>query len=409
MLRRIAPSQSRMGMYIQGFEGSWFSHPFWRTRFLLERPEDLAALLASDVAAVVIDVERGIGPADSAPPTAAAITPPKRISIVAVPTASVTDAAKADRERARKTIARSKRVMKGVFDGARLGNPVDAEAVMPVVEDISDAVDRNPAMFIDMARLKSKDEYTYLHSVSVCALMVNLARQIGLDEPVVRSMGLAGLLHDVGKMAVPDEILNKPGRLSEEEFALVRTHPEQGHAMLENGGGVTQEVLDVSLLHHEKIDGTGYPYGLKGDAISLAARMGAICDVYDALTSDRQYKQGWTPLKAATEMYGWEGHFDRELLFKFFRGIGIVPTGVLVRMRSNRLGIALPDGSKETRSKVRVFHCALERVPLTLEDIFLTSSGGSDHIVSEEDPVHWGFADWRTLSERLSAGRAARG
>lgn len=393
-----------MGMYIHGFEGSWFSHPFWRTQFLLERPEDLAALLASDVAAVLIDVERGVGPVET-PPRA---TSSRASALVAMAPIAPRDAAKVDRERAKKTIARSKRAVKAVFDGARLGQPVNAETVASVVEDISEAVDRNPAMFIDMARLKSKDEYTYLHSVAVCALMVNLARQLGLEEASVRSMGLAGLLHDVGKMAMPDALLSKPGPLDKGEFALIRTHPVHGHAMLENGEGVTQEVLDVSLLHHERIDGSGYPFGLKGEAISLAARMGAICDVYDALTSDRPYKQGWTPLRAATEMHGWEGHFDRDLLFKFFRSIGIVPTGLLVRMRSNRLGIALPDGVKETRSKVRIFHCAVQKAPLTLEDIFLCGPGG-DQIISEEDPARWGFANWQTLAERLTAGRAARG
>jgi putative nucleotidyltransferase with HDIG domain len=397
-----------MGMFIHGFEGSWFSHPFWRTRFLLERSEDLATVLASDVRAVLIDDERGLGAfAEPAPRDAATRTPIALAVATAVP-AVPRDTAKTDREAARKTIAKAKKAVKGVFDGARLGEPVDAEAVASVVEDISEAVDRNPAMFIDMARLKSKDEYTYLHSVSVCALMVNFARLLGLDEPVVRSMGLAGLLHDVGKMTVPDEVLNKPGPLDADEFALIRTHPQQGYAMLEHGAGVTQEVLDVSLLHHEKVDGSGYPFGLKGDAISLAARMGAICDVYDALTSDRQYKEGWTPLKAASEMHGWEGHFDRDLLFKFFRSIGIVPTGLLVRMRSNRLGITLPDGARETRSKVRVFHCALEKAPLTLEDVFVCSSGGGDPIISEEDPARWGFGDWQKLSQQLIAGRAAR-
>jgi putative nucleotidyltransferase with HDIG domain len=400
-----------MGMFIHGFEGSWFNHPFWRTRFLLERPEDLAALLASDVPAVLIDVQRGVGPEPSPAPrpggTRGSLKP--ALADLHVTSFAPADSAKADREFAKKTIARSKRVVREVFEGARLGQPIHAEAVASVVTDIAQAVDRNPAMFIDMARFKSKDEYTYLHSVSVCALMVNFANQLGLEEPRVRAMGLAGLLHDVGKMAVPEEILNKPGRLNDQEFALIRTHPEHGHAMLAKGEGITQEVLDVSLLHHEKVDGTGYPYGLKGSAISLAARMGAICDVYDALVSDRAYKEGWTPLRAATEMHGWEGHFDRELLFKFFRSVGIAPTGLLVRMRSNRLGITLPDGTGETRSKVRVFHCALERAPLTLEDVFLSSAGGSDPIVSEEDPDLWGFADWQGLSQQLIAGRAARG
>lgn len=393
-------------MYIHGFEGSWFSHPFWRTHFLLERSEDLAALLASDVPAVLIDIDKGVAPAEVRPQATASRAAP---ALLATESLAPRDVARLDRELARKTIATSRRVVKGVFEGARLGRPINAADVASVVTDISDAVDRNPAMFIDMARLKSKDEYTYLHSVSVCALMVNFARQLGLDEPAVRSMGLAGLLHDVGKMGVPDKVLNKPGSLDEGELALIRTHPEHGYALLENGEGVTQEVLDVSLFHHEKVDGTGYPYGLKGDAISHAARMGAICDVYDALTSERSYKEGWTPLRAATEMHGWEGHFDRELLFKFFRSIGIAPTGLLVRMCSNRLGITLPDGARETRSKVRVFHCALKRAPLTLEDVFLSSAGGSDQIVSEEDPDRWGFADWQGLSHQLIAGQAARG
>lgn len=397
-------------MFIHGFEGSWFSHPFWRTRFLLERPEDLAALLASDVPAVLIDVERGVGPEPGAALRLGAMRGPLKPALAELHVTSFApvDSARADRELAKKTIARSKRAVKEVFEGARLDQPIDAETVASVVTDIAQAVDHNPAMFIDMVRLKSKDEYTYLHSVSVCALMVNFAGQLGLDEPTVRSMGLAGLLHDVGKMAVPDAVLSKPGPLDANELALIRTHPEHGHAMLANGEGVTQEVLDVSLFHHEKIDGTGYPYGLKGDAISLAARMGAICDVYDALTSERPYKEGWTPLRAATEMHGWEGHFDRELLFKFFRSVGIAPTGLLVRMRSNRLGITLPDGGRETRSKVRVFHCALERAPLTLEDVFLSGAGGSDQIVSEEAPDRWGFADWQALSQRLIAGQAAR-
>lgn len=396
-------------MYIHGFEGSWFSHPFWRTRFLLERSEDLAALLASDVPAVLIDLERGVGP-EPAPvsrPVSGRGPLKPGLAELHVTSFAPADSARADREFAKKTIARSKRAVKDVFEGARRGQPIHAEAVASVVTDIAQAVDRNPAMFIDMTRLKSKDEYTYLHSVSVCALMVNFANQLGLDEPTVRAMGFAGLLHDVGKMAVPDAILDKPGPLDDEEFALIRRHPEHGHAMLANGEGITQEVLDVSLFHHEKIDGTGYPRGLKGNAISLAARMGAICDVYDALISDRAYKEGWTPLRAATEMHGWEGHFDRELLFKFFRSVGIAPTGLLVRMRSNRLGITLPDGGREIRSKVRVFHCALERAPLTLEDVFLSSAGGSDQIVSEEDPDRWGFADWQGLSQQLIAGRAA--
>lgn len=401
-------------MFIHGFEGSWLKHPFWRTRFLLERPDDLELLHASDVPAVLIDDSRGLGvpAAQSSPVDRRPVLRPAFQPVLASappgPWKASFDSTRGEKERTKQTIARSKRVVKSIFDGARDGQPIDTAQAAPVVAEIADCVERNPGMFIDMSRLKSKDEYTYLHSVSVCALMVNLSRQIGLDEESVRAMGLAGLLHDVGKMTVPLEVLNKPGRLDEQEFALIKAHPERGHEMLRGGEGVNQETLDVALLHHEKVNGTGYPFGLKGEAISLAARMGAICDVFDALTSDRAYKDRWTPLRAVTEMQSWEGHFDADLLFSFCRSVGVAPTGMLVRMRSNRLGITLPDGSKGTRSKVRVFHSAVERAPVALEDVFPGLNGAGDQIVSAEDPDRWGFVDWREMSEQLIEGRAAR-
>src|SRR5690606_37008692 len=149
------------------------------------------------------------------------------------------------------------------------------------------------------------DEYTYMHSVAVCALMAALARTLGLNEAEQREAATAGLLHDVGKMAIPIEILNKPGRLTDDEFRLIMTHPDAGYVMLMRGGLVPNVALDVCLHHHEKFDGSGYPHGLQGDGISLQARMGALCDVYDAVTSDRPYKKGWNPAEAIHRMAQW--------------------------------------------------------------------------------------------------------
>jgi putative nucleotidyltransferase with HDIG domain len=388
-------------MYIHGFEGSWLTHPFWRSRFLLERASDLALLRASDVPAVIVDISRGLAPdaaAESVPPAVSAPAPSPWSSDAAP------DALKADREHARRTIAEARHVAQGIYENAARGLPIDALEAGPVVAEIADCVARNPAMFIDMARLKSKDEYTYLHSVSVCGLMVNLAREIGLDDDMARAMGLAGLLHDVGKMTVPADVLNKPGRLSEDEYDLIRQHPENGHVMLYGGKGVNQEALDVCLMHHEKMDGTGYPFGLEGHAISLAARMGAICDVYDALTSDRAYKERWTPLRAVTEMHSWTGHFDPELLFAFCHSIGVAPTGLLVRLQSGRLGVVLPDGGQGTRSKIRAFHSIETRRSVPLEDLF---KGVSDLVLGFEDPADWGFTNWDAAVHQLMDGHAA--
>lgn len=373
------------------------AHPFWRSRFLLDRPADVAQLRASEIAAVVIDLSRGIG-LDRAESAGAPPPPPPDPAWSQDRPPAVL---KAEREQARKAIEHARDAARDIYDRAGNGLPIDAGAVAPIVAEIADCVARNPAMFLDMARLKSRDEYTYLHSVSVCGLMVNLAREIGLDDESARAMGLAGLLHDVGKTSVPAEVLNKPGRLDDAEFALIKRHPEQGHALLLGGEGINQEALDVALMHHEKLDGSGYPFGLKGEAISLAARMGAICDVYDALTSDRVYKDRWTPLKAVTEMHGWAGHFDPRLLFAFFRSVGVAPTGYLVRMASGRLGVALPDGMHGRRSKIRAFYSTVTRRPVPLEDIF---RGLSDRALGPEDPADWGFTNWDAAVHELMAG-----
>jgi putative nucleotidyltransferase with HDIG domain len=378
-------------MFIHGFEGSWLQHPFWRTRFLLDRPADLALVRACDVTAVVIDLSKGVGPE-------------KRGRGRAAPVVAPPEPGKADREQVRGMIAQAHGVARSIYEDAAQGLPIDARGAADLVVEIADCVARNPGMFIDIARLKSKDQYTYLHSVSVCGLMVNLARTIGLDDAAVRAMGLAGLLHDVGKMSIPPEVLNKPGRLDAAEFALIKQHPVAGHAMLAGAEGINQEALDVCLAHHEKIDGSGYPHGLKGKEISLAARMGAICDVFDALTSDRAYKEGWTPVRAVTEMFGWNGHFDPELLFHFCRSIGVGPTGTLVRMGSGRLGVVLPDGNQGARSKIRLFYSAEHRCPIVLEDFF---RGLGDTVVRVENPSDWGFSDWDAAVRLLSEGQQA--
>ncbi len=398
MLQRISPDQLKLGMFIHGFEGSWLKHPFWRSRFLLDRQADLAMLRASELTAIVIDVSRGVGPDRG-------LAARRRQAVTQVtPPVPMPGTARADRERARQTIVRARGVARRIYTNAARGKPIDVREATALAGEIADCVARNPGMFIDMARLRTRDQYTYLHSVSVCGLMVNLARQIGLDEETVRALGLAGLLHDVGKTSVPPEVLNKPGRLDDAEFALIKLHPEAGHAMLRDAEGINQEALEVCLMHHEKMDGSGYPFGLRGDQISLAARMGAICDVFDALTSDRAYKDRWTPLRAVTAMHGWSGHFDPQLLFHFWRSIGVAPTGLLMRLRSGRLGVVLPDGNKGLRSKIRVFYSADNRRAVPLEDIF---RGIGDVALGLEDPADWGFADWDAAVALLSEGRAA--
>jgi putative nucleotidyltransferase with HDIG domain len=198
-----------------------------------------------------------------------------------------------------------------MFSEARMGRAVDSAGAQHLVEEISDSVTRNPGALISLARLKTADDYTYMHSVAVCALMVALARQLRLNDEQTRLAGMAGLLHDLGKAAIPLAVLNKPGKLTDAEFEIVRNHPVEGYHMLKEGAKVPDAVLDACLHHHEKIDGSGYPDKLQGEGISVIARMAAICDVYDAITSDRPYKRGWDPSESLRRMAEWTSACSR--------------------------------------------------------------------------------------------------
>lgn len=389
-------------MYIHALDGPWHRHPFWLPRFLLTRPEDLDALRASGIG-LTIDESKGAAlampvPANKGIPQA---TPAENIARRLDAHAAPGIAFVGEREKTAKLVARSAKVMRQVFDSARLGRAVRSEDVVGLVDEISDSVTRNRHMFIGISRLKSKDSYTYLHSVAVCALMINLARQLGLDEMRVRELGMAGLLHDIGKMSVPTAILNKPAALDDDENRVVRSHPEKGHALLSGDPLIPPVALDVCLHHHEKVDGTGHPFRLSADQISLPARMGAICDVYDALTSNRAYKRAWTPVEAVTAMVEWEGQFDRELLFKFMASIGVFPVGMLVRLRTNRLAVTLDNGRRASRPKARAFYSTKDRAMCAIEDMVITDSLSDDQIVAEEQPEHWALDDWFLLRERI--------
>ena len=413
MLKRISTENLRQGMYVHDFCGSWMDHPFWRAKFVLKDPKDLARIQAAAIEEVWIDTSKGLdvaagvrsvsraeadfqvdtdfGMLDSLP--SLVLDPPRKPP----PARRERDRAPAsmhsELQAAASICVESKQAVASMFREARMGKAVNSENARSLVEEISDSVTRNPGALISLARLKTADDYTYMHSVAVCALMVALARQLDLPEDQVHEAGMAGLLHDIGKMAMPLDVLNKPGKLSDDEYAIMRSHPERGHAMLLAAQtAVSDAVLDVCLHHHEKVDGTGYPHRLAGEEISLLARMGAICDVYDAITSNRPYKTAWDASGSLARMAQWQGHFDTQLLHAFVRTVGIYPLGSLVRLQSGRLGVVIEHHPQQlTAPRLKLFYSVRTRAAIPAQELDLSNPQCGDRIVGREDPAAWGF------------------
>lgn len=396
MLKRIAVKDIKLGMFICEFCGSWMEHPFWKTKFLLTEEKDMLTILDSGIKELWIDTDLGsdLDNNQLAKLKEEVEEETEYLLKIASQTQHI-DKTSLDEEvkLAAKLCHKSKTAVISMFNDARLGKAIEVGAAQELVEEISNSVMRNAHALISLARLKNADEYTYMHSVAVCALMIALARQLNLPETTVREAGLAGLLHDIGKIGIPDKILNKPGKLTDEEFTIIKSHPEIGAKILLEGSQVGAMVMDVVLHHHEKVDGTGYPHRLNGANISLYAKMGAVCDVYDAITSNRPYKKGWSPAEAIRKMAEWsKGHFDETVFQAFVKTVGIYPTGSLVRLESGRLGVVIEQHPTSLLTpKVKIFFSVTTKSPIIQETIDLSLLVGKDKIICRESPDDWGF------------------
>lgn len=381
-------------------------HPFWRSRFLLRNDAELQRIISGGVQELWIDTAKGLdtesdvaGGSEHREQDGAEQIERELEFAASLPmeydlgpsegTALV---------QAQALYRRSVPKIKALFGEARLGKAIRVDQCTALLEEISESVLNNPGALINVARLKTRDEYTYMHSIAVCALMISLGRQLGLDTSQLREAGLAGMLHDLGKAFMPRSVLMKPGKLTDAEFAQMKSHPERGHALLKECGSVGPIVLDVCLHHHEKVDGSGYPHGLKGNEISLFAKMGAVCDVYDAITSERPYKKGWDPGESLRRMAQWKGHFEQRVFQAFVKTVGIYPVGSLVRLHSGRLAVVMSQDARSLLApKVKVFFNTASNKRIEPQEIELASHWCNDKVAGCESPDNWNFTDMDLL------------
>ena len=401
-LQKIPVRDLRVGMFLVRFDGAWLDHAAWRQKYRIASAEHLAAANASGAEWCWIDPLLGsvADAAAAASPTPVEVAPTPTCLARRQPAIGRSVSLAQELRLANRLRRQARATVTAVFADARLGKAPDIDAARPVVAAVVDSVLRRKGALLCLAHLKYRDDYTYMHSMSVCAMAAAVAHELGLEPPRCRSVGLAALMHDVGKARVPLDVLNKATKLTAAEWAVIREHPRLGHRLLLDGGCKEADLLDVCLHHHEKLDGTGYPQRLAGEAIPLPARIVAVCDVFDAMTSARPYKPAWDPALALKEMASWRGHFDRHVLAAFIRVVGIFPVGALVRLASHRLAVVVDNPSADPRAPtVRVFYSTRSHEPLPLQLIELADPSAGDAITAVEPRERWNFPQLEALCD----------
>ena len=285
-----------------------------------------------------------------------------------------------------------------IFDSVANGGTLDMVKVKKSVEPMIDSISRNPDACIWLARMKQEDQYTYQHSLGASIWAVALGRQLGLPKSDLRSLAIGGLLFDVGMLKVDKELLKSDKPLTDEEFQQVRDHVNLGVEMIQDSGLMNQDVIDMITYHHERHDGSGYPKKLRGDDIPVFARIAAIVDCYDAITSHRSYARAIPPSTAIKMLYEWKDiDFQAELVEEFIQAVGIYPAGTLVELSSGEVAVVVAEyRTRRLRPKVMVLLDA-DKQPLAairtvdLLNVKETAAGEPLDIVSSLEPDAYGI------------------
>lgn len=265
----------------------------------------------------------------------------------------------ADLSQAKKVFKASKDIQQKLFADAKEGTPLDLGPVRNITDESIDIIFKNPDALACIITIRQKDEYLLEHSIAVSILMTIFAHYLKIDKEIIRELAVGAFLHDVGKIMIPDDILNKPGRLTEQEFEVMKTHVTHSINSITNTPGISKLSLEVAAQHHEKLDGNGYPNNLKAEEVSHYGRMISICDIFDALTANRCYKAGFPQVKAFSILRALanENQLDSVLVDSFIKCIGVYPVGSLVKLDSDKLAIVEQRNKNDSiRPKVKAFY-----------------------------------------------------
>jgi len=396
MIKKISVDLLRPGMYVSDLNCDWIPHHSYEKEGRIPDEATIREIRRRGITEVYIDTNRGDGAHTDGIPAHEIDADNQK----ALQNAELLRAENNARVTISEEIGRAKRLHKEaqhlvthVLHDVKLGKCVDIEPFDKIADGIVESVLSNHNALACLGRIRDKDNYLLEHSINLAVLMGIFAKTLHIDRVTMQDAIVGAMLHDIGKVMIPDGILNKPGKLNDDEFAVMKNHVMFSRDMLKKSPGISQLTINVAAQHHERIDGSGYPQGLHDCDICREGKMCAIADVYDAITADRVYHKGITPTAALKKLLEWSGtHFDKNLVHHFIRAIGIFPVGSLVELKSQRLGIVLDAAEKDQRMPVvKVIYNSKKKQYLPVETIDLSRPSVQDEIIKAVDPSHFGI------------------
>lgn len=279
--------------------------------------------------------------------------------------------------KAKKIFQEAKKIQQDIFDDIVQGRKLNLTPVIEVTNNTINAIFKNPDSLTCIINIRKKDEYLLEHSISVSILLTIFARYLNIERQIIEQLAIGAFLHDIGKIKIPRSILNKRKILNGNEKTLIKKHVSFSIALMEQIPNISDLSVEIAALHHEKINGSGYPYGLVGDDISQYGRMITICDIFDALTANRPHKVGIAPTNAFVILrkLAEKGELDQQLVDTFIKCLGVYPVGSIVELNNNKLAIVEQKNSlSPVKPKVRAFYNLEDKRYVMAEDIDLTNS-----------------------------------
>ncbi len=389
-------------MYVRDLNLAWMKHPFVGNSKKVTSDKVVEKIVGSGIEELYIDTEKGLDVPDAPTEEEVRHEIQEEFHRIAEEKSEISKTVPLREEiiKAKEIKTEARQTVYDIMEEIRFGKPIQTERVEPVVERMIDSIFRNQDALISIARIKKMDEYTYMHSMSVCVLMISFGKQLGYDAGQLKEVGIGAMLHDIGKMKIPLEILNKNKKLSNNEYDQMKRHVEYSNMLLKETRGITDTSVIVALQHHERVDGTGYPGGIKGEKISGYGQAAAITDVYDAMTSQRCYQNRSEPSDVLKKLFEWSSHFNRNLVERFVRCVGIYPVGSLVRLESGFLAVVTGHNEEDLlRPSVRAVYDVDRDKYIYPVDVDLSGTNSSDSIIGSESQDKWKIRADRYIEE----------